>query len=709
MDFSKLKFRDRLLLIFLIFFIPAILAGSGFAYLQAKKILQTAIDTQLQNLTDDLTALTETAFLDDAAAQVALNDVKDRILLFKSDETKDVYAPLKTFRNFLFGALAFVIVSLIVIVFGVSRIVTRPLESAMEKLERGAKGDYSVRMDATGAREFITLGRYFNVFIEQIEENHRKIALEVQQKTASQIALVENDLKLRSLFDQSFQYIVILSPSGIIEEMNQNIIRFSGCSADEILYRPFWEAIWWQHDAGVQAQIKAMTQRVINGESLRQEVTATSQQGRIGIIDLSLKPVLQPSGGVAFIIAEGRDVTDLKQAAQERKDLAVQLERSQKMEAIGTLAGGIAHDFNNILSGIMGYSQLLELSLEKPEKARTHIRQIKKGAQRAADLISQILTFSRQTRFEKQPLRLYLVVKESLKLMRSSIPATIEIAETVLSKERTLADPTQMHQVIMNLCTNAYHAMMEKGGCLSVKLSEVHVSGKKDVFDHNMTDGHYLELDVSDTGHGMDSEVLSKAFDPYFTTKEPGKGTGFGLALVQAIVYEHEGFITVESQVGQGTCFSIFLPVIQQADDPIDDPSMADHPTGGAETIMVVDDEADIREVLCLFLQDIGYTVETFANGAQALDAFERTPHAYDLVITDMAMPKMTGSELAQSLLRLRKDIPVILCTGYSETLSESQCMEIGIRQYIQKPVESMTLAHVIRTILDDALAAGRC
>ncbi len=390
-----------------------------------------------------------------------------------------------------------------------------------------------------------------------------------------------------------------------------------------------------------------------------------------------------------------------KQAARERKNLAVQLEKLQKMEAIGTLAGGIAHDFNNILSGILGYAQLAELNLESPVKAKGHIAQITKGAHRAARLTQQILTFSRQTEYEKQPLNLYLVVKEALKLMRSSIPTTIEIKENIVSKAKILADPTQMHQVIMNLCTNAYHSMSEIGGTLSVQLEEVEISGDRDVFGNPMDPGKYIELWIMDTGFGMDDETLAKAFDPYFTTKEVGKGTGFGLSLVHAIVEEHGGYIKVNTRVGRGSSFYVYLPLVNQDETPHTVESKETSLRGGIESIMVVDDEKDIRGVVQEFLSGCGYRVRTFEDGAKAFEAFEKDPDQFDLIITDMTMPGMTGAEFSIRVLTLRPGIPIILCTGYSETFSEADALETGIRKYVQKPVETRSLAALIREILD--------
>ncbi len=626
-------------------------------------------------------------------------------IVASSSYVTEVYAPLKMVRNFLIGALIIIIFSLVGVVFLISAFVTKPLGKMMNRLGEGAKGDYGVRMDEQGPMEFVILSQHFNSFMHQLEENNKKIEFEIKKNIESQTALVENDLKLRSLFDQSFQYMGILSPFGTLEQINQSVLDFAGGTAQDALYQPFWEAKWWRHDQAVQDKLKQSIKKAMKGEFVRYEITAVSKEEKVRDIDISIKPVFLPSGEIAFIITEGRDITNLKRAALERKNLAVQLERSQKMEAIGTLAGGIAHDFNNILSGILGYAQLAQISMDQPAKAKSHVKQISKGIQRAAELTQQILTFSRQTEYEKQSIKLHLVVKEALKLMRSSIPATIEIKELIFSTGNIMADPTQMHQVIMNLCTNAYHAMNEFGGVLTVKIQKIDLTKNTDVFNRKINAGQYIELEVTDTGHGMDKETFSKAFDPYYTTKDVGKGTGFGLALVHAIVDEHDGYINAKSTIGKGSSFYVYLPVVKRQTNAEISPKPVKLLKGGSEKIMVVDDEVDIRNILQEFLNGLGYSVSVFEDGAQAFAAFEADIHAFDLIVTDMTMPKMTGDEFAKQVLKQRKDIPIILCTGYSETVSEAQIIEMGIKKYIQKPVDNLDLSVFIRTLLDEQKA----
>lgn len=412
-------------------------------------------------------------------------------------------------------------------------------------------------------------------------------------------------------------------------------------------------------------------------------------------------PIWGETGQVIGFRGVDKDITQQKQADEKSKELEARLQQAQKMEAIGTLAGGIAHDFNNILSGILGYSQLAIAHIHTPEKAIRHIKQIAKGTQRATDLTKQILTFSRQSEYQKQPFKIYIEIKEALKLIRSTIPTTIEIKTRIDSKKRVLADPIKIHQVIMNLCTNAYHAMRKTGGCLIVSLTD-EIFTRADLFkDQKIAPGEYIKLEVSDTGQGMDEKTLEKAFEPYFTTKEKGDGTGLGLAIVQAIVDEHDGFLQVHSEIDKGTSFYLYFPIVKDAikndsADILQEPQLT-----GNETIMIVDDEDQVRESFKEFLEDFGYQVQTFRNGTEALGRFKANPAEFDFIITDMTMPGVTGDKLATELLKQRPELPIVLCSGFSENTSRAKAIEIGIRQYIQKPVLHKDLLALIRSILD--------
>ncbi len=387
----------------------------------------------------------------------------------------------------------------------------------------------------------------------------------------------------------------------------------------------------------------------------------------------------------------------------QQRETEKKLLQSQKMEAIGTLAGGISHDFNNILSVILGHAQLIQMSLDdSPDKARNHIIQIMKGAQRATDLIRQILTFSRQTEHVKKTIQPYLIVKETIKFLRSSIPADIKIIENITSKAKIKADPTQIHQIVMNLCTNAYHAMKETGGELIISLSDFQSKNTNTVPDIDLKPGSYIKLEICDTGQGMSETTLNKIFEPYFTTKKIGEGTGLGLSVVHGIVEEHAGYIKVYSRIGRGTSFHIYFPAV--ADDRHSNyPETKTNIAGGNERIMIVDDEKSILDYLSEFLMNYGYRAIAFSDAGSALETFKNETDRFDLIITDMAMPDMSGDTFSKNILAARPDIPIVLCTGYSHKLTKEDALNIGIKAFFQKPVEGKELLDTIRTLLDQS------
>lgn len=396
-----------------------------------------------------------------------------------------------------------------------------------------------------------------------------------------------------------------------------------------------------------------------------------------------------------FLIAIGTDLT-------ERKKIEDQLRQAQKMEAIGTLAGGVAHDFNNILSAIFGYTDLARLEARGNDKLRDHLTGILKAAQRARELVSQILAFSRKTRSEKFPLQLSLIVKETLKLLRSTLPSTIDIQQQIDSPHTIFADPTEIHQVVMNLCTNAYHAMEETGGVLTVKLQERVISSPVNLSGTTINPGIYVQLTIEDTGIGMSDTTLQKIFEPYFTTKDPGTGTGLGLAVVHGIVSGHNGYITVYSEPGQGTVFNVFFPVLTQSPDSLlEEQPLQPELQGGSETIMLVDDEEDILKYYSELLGRFHYRVVTFSRSTDALKAFQKDPTAFDLIITDQTMPDMTGDRLGREMLSIRADTPIIACSGFSRAMTRKEFLESGFKDYFQKPVEIELFLRRIREILD--------
>jgi len=400
------------------------------------------------------------------------------------------------------------------------------------------------------------------------------------------------------------------------------------------------------------------------------------------------------------------EISNRQQITEEKERLEGQLRQVHKMEAIGTLAGGIAHDFNNMLTPIIGYGQMLADNLPVGGLDAENAAQIVKAGNRAKDLVRQILTFSRDSSNKLFPFEIHLEIKEALKFIRASLPASIEIKQNIDTQcGSVLADPTQIHQIVMNLCTNGYHAMRDDGGgVLEVSLSKVDLGYDDFWMKLRLAPGSYLKLEVSDTGHGMEQWVMDKIFDPYFTTKGQGDGTGLGLSVVHGIVKSLGGHIMVNSEKGKGATFKVYLPcyvagAVKDGDEVADGAENSDLPRGH-ETIMVVDDQQVVGEMVQLMLELLGYTVETYTDGRRALADFRDDPDRFQLVITDMAMPNMQGDELARKLLEISPRLPVILCTGFSEAINDEKAKLMGIREYIMKPILKDELGRVVGRVL---------
>ncbi|MFZ5759446.1 MAG: PAS domain-containing protein [Thermodesulfobacteriota bacterium] len=425
--------------------------------------------------------------------------------------------------------------------------------------------------------------------------------------------------------------------------------------------------------------------------------SANMVHNKLGMIfHVTSSPLVGEQGGLVGMVHIAKDIT-------EHKKMEAQLFQAQKMEAIGVLAGGIAHDFNNILSAIIGYAELTELEVEEGSRAASHVAQVIQAAQRASGLVRQILTFSRKGAPRRERLQPSLIVKEALKLLRASLPATLEIEEDIdRDSGLIVADPVQLHQIIVNLCTNALHAMEEETGVVTVRLARRELGADELVGHPGVAPGPFVELVVSDSGCGMDNQTLSRIFDPYFTTKPIGKGTGLGLAVVHGAVENCGGMITVESAPGKGSTFHVFFPsVVEEARESEGAGERALLPVG-TERILVVDDESTIVTLYEAVLSRLGYLVTAVSDSEEALAAFLADPGRFDLLITDQTMPGISGARLAREVLSRRPDLPIILCTGYSSTISEETARAIGIVSYLQKPVDGNKLAREVRRVLDE-------
>ena len=416
------------------------------------------------------------------------------------------------------------------------------------------------------------------------------------------------------------------------------------------------------------ARIQSSMDRAIPFDDVELQVLREDRQPIY--VAISGQPIYDAAGGIVGYRGVTRDITarlyaeeQLRQAQQD-----AQRRQAQKMEAIGVLAGGIAHDFNNLLGAILGYTDLALHEVAPSGPVAQYLQEVLTAGRRAQSLVLQILTFSRASEPERIPVQLRLIVKEALKLLRASLPTTIDIRQDIDHDDGTvLADPTQMHQVLMNLCANAEYAMRDTGGTLEVRLDTVELDTGAVAHYAELVPGSYVRLTIRDTGHGIPPEVATRVFEPFFTTKGVGQGTGMGLAVVHGIVTSHGGAITLQSTPGQGTTCEVYLP---RLDMVVDDPTSRDESLPvGKGVILFIDDEEAIARVSQQMLEKLGYQAVVRISSLAALETFRQTPHHFDLVITDQTMPHMTGEALACELRRIRPDIPIILCTGFSHTI----------------------------------------
>jgi PAS domain S-box-containing protein len=509
-------------------------------------------------------------------------------------------------------------------------------------------------------------------------------------------ALQQSEERLRIVFETFPDPVTIIqAEDGRCIDVNSAFTGVTGWTYDEVVGKTAADLEIWHDPKEREKMIAGIAE---HGRVENIEAQFRLKDGRL--ITALMSATLIMLRNKPHILTITRDISELKSAQQEREQLRTRLIQAQKMEAIGTLAGGIAHDFNNILGAIIGYAEMALYDTQKDSMEHYNIEQVLKAGHRAKDLVKQILAFSRKSEQDKRIIFLTPIIKEVLKLLRASLPTTIEIKLNIEPHLAAIfADPTQIHQVMMNLCTNSAHAMGDKGGILEVSLHNVNLNIKAAAQYPELNPGAYVKLSISDTGGGMDSATMQRIFDPYFTTKEQDKGTGMGLAVVHGIVKGHGGGIHVDSAVGEGTRFDILFPVIERQ-IVSETEELKALPTGN-ETILCVDDEQPLIELGKNMLKKLGYRVEARTLPVEAIEVFRAAPDAFDLVISDMTMPAMTGVGLAKKLMQIRPQIPVIICTGYSEQIDESRAKELGIRGFLMKPFTIRELSKTVRQVLD--------
>jgi PAS domain S-box-containing protein len=528
---------------------------------------------------------------------------------------------------------------------------------------------------------------------EKLSNVNARLEQEILERKEADTALRQSEERYRLIFEQSPLGIMHFDPNGVIVECNENFAAIIGAPREKLI------GLNMIRSMPEGPARSAVENALMHGMGTFEGIYHTVTGDRDIFIKAVHKRISGPDDTILGAVGVFEDIST-------RKKLESQLRQAHKMEAIGTLAGGIAHDFNNILGIIIGNVELASDSVDKWNPARQRLEKVIQASFRARDVVRQLLSFSRKTEQERKPIQISPIIKESLKLLRSSIPKNIEIIQDVKHGNSTiLGDPTQVHQVLINLCANAAHAMSENGGILSIGLSAVTLDEESSAHYTDIFPGRYTCLTVSDTGCGIAPDIIGKIFDPYFTTKDVGKGTGMGLALVHGIVKSHGGAVSVYSKPGKGTTFKILFPAVEreaESNSPAPNPLPR-----GKERILFVDDEEFLSDIGCQQLSVLGYAVESLNDPIKALDLFRTDPDRFDLVITDMTMPRMTGDILTREILKVRPDIPVILCTGFSERISRERARDIGIYKYLEKPLDRRELAFTVREVLDTYAPSG--
>ena len=518
----------------------------------------------------------------------------------------------------------------------------------------------------------------------------------VKRKTK---ALRESEKRFRDVVMSLSDWLWEVDSSGQIVFSSEQSSALLGYQPETLLDKSMFDLLDAGKSLGSSTPLSTLFARK---DSFRnQEQIFRHRDGHTVHLSLSAVSLTDSSQRFKGFRGSAADITELVHAELEKKTLEDRLAQSQKMEAVGTLAGGIAHDFNNILAAILGYAELASDEYGPHSTMARYIEEIIRAGTRARELVNQILAFSRRAEISSIPLRPAHIVKEAIRMLRPSLPTTIEIRQLVDDTgDYIYANPSQLSQVVLNLSTNAFHAMEEKGGILEIRLNKVDLSREDLLQEPTMQPGYYFRLSISDSGHGIAPEIQDKIFDPYFTTKEQGKGTGMGLSLVHGFVHDFKGFLTCRSNVGEGTVFHVYLPIIVRHTE--ESPEESAPILGGNERVLCVDDEEMIVEMQKMLLKNLGYDVQITTDSEKALQMIKDAPSAFDAVITDQTMPRMTGVMLSEEILKIRPDLPIILCTGYSSIVTENKVKKLGVRELVHKPLAKKELAFLLRKVLQD-------
>ena len=542
------------------------------------------------------------------------------------------------------------------------------------------------------ARDLITLNATLQKQVDMrtnaLSEANKRLKRDMSVRMRMLQELLESEERYRLLFEEDITGDFVAAPDGTLKACNKAFARIFGFGTvqDAMSVNIF--------DLQLVGADESLHELILSRKKL-ENFEAVFQR-----LDLRLVHVIGTIIGILNVRGQIVEIRGYLLDITERKRLEEQLRIAQKMEAIGTLAGGIAHDFNNILGVITGYAEIILESTDKGSTLERRLKEILGACRRAKDLINQILNFSRQGSREKKALRVSPLIKETVKLLRTSLPASIEIRQNIMTANDTvMADPSQVHQILLNLCTNAAHAMRERGGMLEISLAEVHLDEGTVAKSPGLSAGAYVVITVTDTGYGISKSIQEKIFDPFFTTKKPGEGTGMGLAVVHGIVKQHGGVVYVQSEEGKGAAFQVLLPQTGLMDEAASDEEELGLPMGEGR-ILFVDDEMALVDIGREMLESLGYEVVARTSSVEALEAFRFQPDKFELILTDQNMPNLTGMELAEKALQVRPDVPIILCTGFSEIVSYSKVRDLGIKEIIMKPILKRQLAESLHKAL---------
>lgn len=533
------------------------------------------------------------------------------------------------------------------------------------------------------------------VTVTLIEFEGRRYSMALAKDITERKRLYESLRIAQFIFDKAPLGIFLIKDGGHFTDVNEHACRYLGYTKEKLCRMNVLDI-----DRGLSPQeteqvwLRQQQKEVIDTfETIHRREDGSD-------IPVEISGIAMEFNDITYSVSFVKDISERKEAEKHRLKMETQMREAQKMESLGILAGGIAHDFNNILAAVLGYAELAQLVCPAGSNLKSYVSEISKAGHRARELVQQILLFSRQGHSEKEPMDVSRVLDEALRLIKATLPANIEIHRNISPNlAPAFANETQIHQIVMNLCTNAYHAMKTTGGMLDVNLTAVDIWEQDAKSYPGMHPGSYLKLSIGDNGCGIPPHVIDRIFEPYFTTKPIGEGTGLGLSTVHGIIKDHGGCIKVYSEMGIGTTFHVFLPAAFTAAETAS--QQAEPLPMGNECILLVDDEKTLIDLGQDLLQRLGYWVETRASSIDAIEAFRSNSRKYDLVISDMTMPKLTGDEMARQMKAIRPDIPIILCSGFSDRIHAQTMEAIGINALLMKPVVYADLAHTVRQTLD--------